>query len=200
MRGSIVIALFFAAGVAAGHWGLLPRQIDAGGLCFPVLCLLIFFVGTGIGSDTGLVKAFRRLSPGLALLPAVSMLGTLAASAAVGLLSGRHSVSEWMAVGSGFGYYSLSSVIISECKGAELGTVALLSNVVREMTTLLFAPLLARVFGTLAPIAAAGATAMDTSLPVITRTCGQQYAPVAIYSGVVTDFCVPFLVTLFCSM
>lgn len=62
------------------------------------------------------------------------------------------------------------------------------------------APLLVRLFGTLAPIAAAGATAMDTTLPVISRTCGPRLVPVSIYCGMATDFSVPFLVTLFCSM
>ena len=40
--------------------------------------------------------------------------------------------------GSGFGYYSLSSIFITEYKGAELGTIALLSNISREIITLLF--------------------------------------------------------------
>ena len=79
-----------------------------------------------------------------------------------------------------------------------LGSVALLCNVVREVIVLLGAPLLVRLFGSLAPIAAAGATAMDTTLPIISRACGPQYAPVSIYSGMVSDFSVPFLVTFFC--
>ena len=45
-----------------------------------------------------------------------------------------------MAVGAGFGYYSLSSIFITEYKGPELGTIALLSNITREIITLLFAP------------------------------------------------------------
>ena len=104
-----------------------------------------------------------------------------------------------MAVGSGFGYYSLSSILITESKGAELGTIALLSNIIREIITLLFAPLLVRFFGNLAPISAGGATTADTTLPIITRYSGQKYAMLSIYHGFVVDFSVPFLVTLFCS-
>lgn len=58
--------------------------------------------------------------------------------------------------GIGFGYYSLSSIFITEYKGTELGTIALLSNIVREMITLLLSPLLVKVAGPLAPIAAGG--------------------------------------------
>ena len=100
----------------------------------------------------------------------------------------------------GFGYYSLSGILITGSKGAELGTVALLSNIIRELLTLLGAPLLARWFGSLAPIAAGGATTADTTLPVITRTCGDELAVVSIYHGMVVDFSVPFLVTFFCSL
>ena len=105
-----------------------------------------------------------------------------------------------MAVGSGFAYYSLSSVIITEYKGAELGTVALIANIVREFLTLVAAPLLVRWFGTLAPMAAGGATTADVTLPVITRYSGEKYSVLSIYHGFVVDFTVPFLVTFFCSL
>ena len=107
---------------------------------------------------------------------------------------------DCMAVGSGFGYYSLSSIFITQYKGPELGTIALLSNITREIITLLCAPLLVRWFGNLAPISAGGATTMDTTLPIITRYAGQQFVVVSIFHGFVTDFSVPFLVTFFCSI
>lgn len=65
--------------------------------------------------------------------------------------------------GIGFGYYSLSSIFITEYKGTELGTIALLSNIVREMITLLLSPLLVKVAGPLAPIAAGGVLECRTS-------------------------------------
>ena len=65
--------------------------------------------------------------------------------------------------GIGFGYYSLSSIFITEYKGTELGTIALLSNIVREMITLLLSPLLVKVAGPLAPIAAGGVHEFGTS-------------------------------------
>ena len=186
----------FPAGIVLGRLHAVPSTADLDAISLGVLCTLIFFVGYGIGNDTTMLARFRSLSPGLALLPAVSILGSLA----VAMLAGGHSPAEWLAVGSGMGYYSISSVLITGYRVTELGTIALLSNIVREMIALLGAPLLVRLFGTLAPIAAAGATAMDTTLPVISRTCGPRLVPVSIYCGMATDFSVPFLVTLFCSM
>ena len=130
----------------------------------------------------------------------MTILGTLSAAAAISLLFPHRSAADCMAVGAGFGYYSLSSIFITEYKGPELGTIALLSNIMREIITLLCAPLLVRWFGNLAPISAGGATTMDTTLPIITRYAGQKFVVVSIFHGFVVDFSVPFLVTFFCSL
>ena len=103
-------------------------------------------------------------------------------------------------MGSGFGYYSLSSILITEYRGPELGTVALLANIIREVVTLLGAPLLVRFFGPLTPISCGGATTMDTTLPIITRTSGQDFVILSLFHGFLVDFSVPFLVTFFCSL
>ena len=200
MKGSLPIVLFFVLGVICGRAGVFPEELSQNDGSLVVLCALIFCVGVTIGGDTATLAKFRTLNPGLLLLPVASVAGMMGGCLVVSLVLGGHTLSDWLAVGSGMGYYSLSSVIITECRGAELGTVALLSNIVREMVTLLLAPLLVRFFGTLAPIAAAGATAMDTTLPIITRVCGARYVPVSVYCGMVTDFSVPFLVTLFFSL
>lgn len=194
MRGSLIIIGFFLLGVACGVAHLVPAWITD--YNFYVLCALLFAVGMSVGIDGSMAQRFRALNPRLAWLPVCSILGTLAGSVVAWLLVPRE-VTEVLAVGSGFGYYSLSSILITEYSGAELGTVALLANITRELFTLLAAPLMVRFFGTLAPIAAGGATAMDTTLPIISQTAGREYVPVSIYCGFVTDFSVPFLVTLF---
>ena len=107
---------------------------------------------------------------------------------------------DCMAVGAGFGYYSLSSIFITEYKGPELGTIALLSNIMREIIALLCAPLLVKYFGQLAPISVGGATTMDTTLPIITGYSGKEFIIISIFHGFVVDFSVPFLVTFLCSI
>ena len=81
-----------------------------------------------------------------------------------------------------------------------MGTVALLANIMREIITLLGAPLMVKWFGKLAPISAGGATSMDTTLPIITKCSGESFTILSIFHGFVVDFSVPFLVTLFCSL
>ena len=199
MKGSLIIVGFFLLGMGAGRWCGLPSDWPLADVSFITLCALMACVGFSVGHDPDTLARFRALNPGLALLPLCTIVGTLAGCAAASLLT-PHSAAEGMAVGAGFGYYSLSSILITGSKGAALGTAALISNIIREIITLLCAPLLARWFGTLAPIAAGGATTADTTLPVIIRSSGNDMAVVSIYHGFVVDFSVPFLVTFLCSL
>lgn len=199
MKGSLIIVGFFLLGTLCGMFHLLPSDLSQSNISFYALCALMFSVGISIGNDPQTLRNFRSLNPRLVLLPVATILGTLSAAAFVSLILPHRSASECMAIGSGMGYYSLSSIFITQYKGPELGTLALLSNILREIMTLLCAPLLVRWFGNLAPISAGGATTMDTTLPIITRTAGQQFVIVSIFHGFITDFSVPFLVTFFCS-
>ena len=200
MKGSLIIVSFFVLGVLCGVFQWVPSEWFSGDLSFYALCGLMFSVGLSIGHDPQTVQNFRTLNPRLMWLPVCTILGTLSAAALISLLFSHRTLPECMAIGSGFGYYSLSSIFITEYKGAELGTVALLSNIAREIMTLLCAPLMVRWFGNLAPISSGGATTMDTTLPIITQCAGQRFVIVSIFHGFVVDFSVPFLVTFFCSI
>lgn len=200
MKDSLVIILFFAAGILCGVFDILPLEKVDGNLAMYALYALIFCVGFSVGNNPDMVRNFKKLNPSLILLPLATILGTLAASALLGLVLPGRSVPETMAVGSGFAYYSLSSVIITGYKGAELGTVALVSNIIREFVTLVAAPLLVRWFGALAPISAGGATTADVTLPAVIGSSGEKYMVLSVYHGFAVDFTVPFLVTFFCSI
>lgn len=112
----------------------------------------------------------------------------------------QYLLTDCLAVGSGFAYYSLSSVFITEMRGAELGTVALLSNIFREILALLVIPPMARTLNPLAAVSMGGATTFDTSLPVIMQSAGKDFLVVAAFHGLTLDFSVPLFVTLFCNI
>lgn len=201
MKSSLVIVSFFIIGTLVGVSGIVPECVASGtDVGFYALCALMFFVGVSVGGDSSVLGRIRSVSPRLLLLPFVTVAGTLGGVAVAGMLLPNRSLADCLAVGSGFGYYSLSSIFITEYRGAELGTVALLANISRELLTLLCAPLLVRWFGKLAPISAGGATTMDTTLPVITRYSGNAYVVLSVFHGFVVDFSVPFLVSFFCSL
>ena len=112
-------------------------------------------------------------------MPLTVVLGSLSGTAIISALLSHINVLEAMAVGAGFGYYSLSSIFISQMYSQELGVIALLSNIFREIITLLAVPILVKYFGKLAGIATGGATAMDTTLPVIVKFTGKDYGIIA---------------------
>ena len=208
MKGSLIVVGFFAVGCLLGWGGWLPRAVVESDIAVYVLYLLMFQVGISIGSDKQLKEILRSIRPKLLLVPLATISGTLLFSALVSLLISRWGVADCLAVGSGFAYYSLSSILITELKeptlgeslAAELGTIALIANIFREIFALLGAPLFVKLFGRLSPICAGGATTMDTTLPIITRCCGKDLVFVSIFHGILVDLSVPFLVSFFCSL
>ena len=200
MKGSLIIVGCFALGIITGLTKLLPTKVIDSDLSYYALCALMFCVGISIGNDSKTLKSFRQISPKFMLLPLLTIAGTLAGCLAVAWLLPERHLTSCLAISSGLGYYSLSGIFITEMRGAELGTIALLANIIREIITLLCAPLLRKWFGPLAPISAGGATSMDTTLPIITQTAGKEFTIISIMHGFLTDFSVPFLVTFFCSI
>ena len=200
MKGSLIIVSFFILGVLAKLGGVMPDDFAADEVSMYALYALMFLVGMSVGSDTQALKDLKKMNLKVLWVPAVTIVGTLAGCAVVSLFLPHRTLWNCLAVGSGFGYYSLSSIFITEYVGAELGTVALVSNIMRELMTLLAAPLLVMAFGRLAPICAGGATTMDTTLPVIARFSGKEWVVVSMFHGFLVDFSVPFLVTFFCSL
>lgn len=200
MKGSLIIVGFFILGIICGlmHW--LPDLNAWGNVSYITLCALLFSVGITVGNNTTLLKTFTSLDRRLMLLPLMTIVGTLAATAIASIGLPHRSLTDCLAIGSGFGYYSLSSIFVTQYRGPELGTIALLANIIREVFTLLGAPLLVRYFGPLSPISCGGATTMDTTLPIITRTSGEEFVILSLFHGFVVDFSVPFLVTFFCDL
>ena len=94
----------------------------------------------------------------------------------------------------GYGFYSMSSIVISELKNPYLGSVALFNDLFREI----FAILLMYSIGWRYPrsaISAAGATSMDVTLPMIKQSCGNDFIPHAMLSGFILSILAPLAVS-----
>ncbi|MCS4227642.1 lysine exporter LysO family protein [Sphingobacterium sp. BIGb0165] len=198
MKSSLIILAFFIVGVFVGFKGIIPAELLKEEWNTYVLYALMLLVGVTIGYDRELLISLRKVNLSIVLVPLATIVGTLLGTFIVSFFIRDWNAAESMAVGSGFGYYSLSSIFITQYKGVTLGTIALMSNLMRELMALLMAPLARKWFGPLAPISVAGATSMDTALPIITQYSGKQYVLVAIIHGILIDLSVPFLVTFFC--
>ncbi len=194
MKNSLIIVGFFAFGILGGVYNVVPKVFIETDFSVYALYILMFLVGVGIGSDKKAWQILKRANWKIALVPCTVIVGTFLGVTIVSLFIDI-GLRESLAVGAGFGYYSLSSIFITKISGEALGVVALISNIAREITTLLITPLFVKYFGKLAPIASGGATSMDTTLPIITKFVGKEYAIISVFSGIVLTILVPFLVT-----
>jgi uncharacterized membrane protein YbjE (DUF340 family) len=97
---------------------------------------------------------------------------------------------------SGFGWYSLSSVLIAEHGLVLVALLAFIHNVTRELLAILTAPFAARINPYL-PVYLGGATSMDVMLPFVQRYSGRAYTLVSFYSGMVCSLAVIPLVQMF---
>lgn len=196
MRSSLIIVAFFICGTLCGVFSLLPGFITKTNLENYALYVLMFFVGISIGADKNAWKIIKNARFKILLVPLSVLIGTFLGVGIFSLFLSDITMRESLAVGAGFGYYSLSSIFISQISGKTLGIIALLANIFREIITLLLTPFFAKYLGKLAPIASGGATSMDTTLPVITKFLGKEYAIISVCSGTILTILVPFLVTL----
>ncbi|CCX48543.1 putative surface protein [Bacteroides sp. CAG:927] len=207
MKGSLIVALMFASGIAVGYFGLCPAGVDYAQLALYVLYLLIAFVGWEFGRHQ-VERAFANVSWSVLLLPIVTVVCSLVFALLAGLLMGIYTPSDYLALGSGLGYYSLSSMLILDYMrdksggeiAGELAAIALLTNIMREMMALLLAPWFKRWFGSYAPISAAGVTSLDVCLPIIACCCGPEIVGVSVLHGVVLEMSIPALVWICCQL
>lgn len=161
-----------------------------------LLCLILFLVGIDIGRNKEkIVSHFKDIGINIIILPLSIIMGTLLGSLLASFITGLK-IREALAVGAGFGWYSLSAIIISKIYSYDLGIIAFLSNVIREVLSILFIPLIAKHIGKMETIASAGATAMDTTLPLITKFTDSETAVLSFITGVILSSLVPVLIPI----
>ena len=117
MKNSLIILLCFAAGVLCSYWGIIPECDDS--LSLYILYVMMFLVGIGLGSDlTALSAPIKKYKFQILLIPLSTIVGTIAACCLFSLFC-PVPLRETVAIGCGFGYYSLSAILLNELAGAE---------------------------------------------------------------------------------
>jgi uncharacterized membrane protein YbjE (DUF340 family) len=195
MKGSLIILSIFVLGILAGLTRLMPETINYNNLSIYILYGLMLLVGISLGMDGHIRNQIRLMKLKILLVPITTVVGTAIGILLYQLFFTFPVKADLYAIGAGFGYYSFSSIYISKVSGESMGIIALLANIFREVLTLVFAPLIAKYFGKIAPIAAGGATTSDTTLPVILKYSGKEYVLSSIVNGVILTLLVPFLIT-----
>lgn len=175
----------------------LPETIKIDGLFSLVLPILLFSVGLSLGNINiiHLVRTNRRFL----LLPVLSFLGSCVLVILYALIFSRDLKGTLLA-GSAMGFYSLPAILVSTKYSVLAGSLVLLTNMIRESITIVFAPMIVRLFGKQSIVAVGGATTMDVSLAMIKEVAGNEYVPIAILNGLLLTIGVPFITTLFINL
>ncbi len=161
------------------------------------LYVLLFFTGIDIGKKN-IFEEVKSIKLFFVLIPFSIVLGSLIGSYVLGLIL-NYPMNESTAVGAGFGWYSLSAIIISPYSGT-LAALAFLSNVIREVLAIISIPFVAKYIGYEEAIGPAGAAAMDTLLPIVSRNTNARTAILSFTTGVILSTLVPILVPLLLSL
>lgn len=190
------ILLVLAVGVLSGLFIIPDSLYDSTGILLDVgLCMLLFSVGVDIGSNKDIFKNLKNVGFKLLIVPAATVLGSLFGGILCSILF-KMNLFGSLAVASGFTWYTLSAIIITPVS-AELGTIAFLTNVFREIIAFISIPFIAKHIGYLETIAVGGAISMDTGLPIITRNTSQEVVIISFISGIIISLMVPILVPIF---
>ncbi len=163
-----------------------------------VLKIMLICVGLSMGlSDLAVLRSIRQ--PLFLALPLVTALASIGGGLLAAMLWGM-SPAQGGALSGGFGWYSLSAVLIADAGHDVLGATAFLANLFREALAILSIGFLQAAGKPLAGISAAGATSMDVCLPPIALHKHGIYTAPSVYHGFVLSLLVPLIVPIFLAM
>lgn len=159
-----------------------------------LLYVLLFLIGCQLRQGNHRLRKLFLNTQGV-IIALVTIITTLFAGWLGSLILGLN-WNQGLAVVSGFGWYSLSGILITGLGDPVLGTTAFLLDLAREILALILIPFLARLNSHMS-VGYSGATAMDFTLPILGKFHGAQIIPVCIASGFIMSILVPILIPLF---
>ncbi|AHG62484.1 lysine exporter LysO family protein [Advenella mimigardefordensis] len=159
------------------------------------LYILLFLIGTDLAHTPLQRNAIR---PAMFTVPLVVAMVSLLAGALIAWATDTD-IRHGLLLASGFGWFSLSGVLVTARLGEFYGATALLTDLFRELLSIIVL-FFAGARYPLAGIGAAGATAMDTTLPIVRKTTGASFLVTALFSGMVLSLAAPFLLSYVLSL
>lgn len=105
-------------------------------------------------------------------------------------------LNEALSVAGGLGWYSLSGAAVSRLAGPELGSIAFLASLMREILAFFLIGVTARRANAYTAIAPAAATSEDTTLPMLIRYTNEETVVFAVVNGILCSAAVPVIIAL----
>ena len=190
----IIVSCTVIVGILLGYFTKSYINFDISLLIQFGLYLLLFFIGIDIGKNDNILNDLKKLNKKVLFLPFITIISSLAGGAVASILLSL-SVGESVAISAGMGWYSFSAIELSKIS-VELGGIAFLSNIFRELLAIFLIPIIAKKIGSFESVSVAGATAMDSVLPIINRSNPAEISIISFYSGLVISIVVPILIPI----
>jgi uncharacterized membrane protein YbjE (DUF340 family) len=187
-----IIPLSIISGILIGYF-ILSNNIKYVLDYFLIFSLIFLYMGVGInlGVNRKVFKYIKLIGLKVAFIPLAIFIGSLIG----GLLSGLMldiPINISVISASGMSYYSITGAYMTQVYGIEAGTYGFMVNVMREFLTVLLLPFLVKISNG-SPIAGGAAGNMDTMLVPVTKFVGVELGLVALITGVILTFTVPFI-------
>ncbi len=196
----IAAVLCLVVGVACGQLFFGPKTVDFFvNLSDYALIVLMLSVGISVGENKILFRKMREYNVRVMVIPAGIVVGSLIGGV-IGSFVLNMPLRESLCISAGMGWYSLSGVLLTDLISAEIGTIAFLSNILREILTFMLIPILAKCLNGYTAIAPAGATSSDTSLSIIMKYTNEEVAMMAVINGVLCTSFIPVLINFIYSI
>ena len=190
----IAVSCAVIVGILLGYFTKSYINLDISLLIQFGLYLLLFFIGIDIGKNDNILNDLKKLNKKVLFLPFITIISSLAGGAVASILLSL-SIGESVAISAGMGWYSFSAIELSKVS-VELGGIAFLSNIFRELLAIFLIPIIAKKIGSFESVSVAGATAMDSVLPIINKSNPAEISIISFYSGLVISIVVPILIPI----
>ena len=161
-----------------------------------LLLLFMFLIGLDL-AYTPLDRSWLNWK--ILLVPVACIIGSLLGALASALIIKHVLLKDLIMLSQGYGFYSMTGIVVTEIKNAQLGSIALMNDLFREIFAILFMYMIGWRYPRSA-ISSAGATAMDVTLPMVKQACGNDFIPHAMVSGFVLSILAPIAVSILAAL
>lgn len=188
--GAIILGLI--VGLVANQYIHVPEHLAEIALVILLACVGLQLRASGVHLKAVLLNRYG-------LILSVFFVISSFAGGIIGALILKMPITHGLAISSGFGWYSLSTIILQDAHGPILGSIAFFNDLFREFFAFMIIPLIMARYP-LSAVGSGGATSLDFVLPVIQRTGGSQVVPIAISFGFITNILAPIFLVFFANL
>ena len=184
-----VVVLGFLLGLTG--WSFLQHATEASEY---TLIFLLFLIGIQLRNNGMTLKQIVLNRRGM--IVAIVVVASSMVAGVINAVILDLPLKTGLAMASGFGWYSLSGILLTESFGPVIGSAAFFNDLARELIAIMLIPGLVRRSRSTA-LGLCGATSMDFTLPVLQRSGGLELVPAAIVHGFILSLLVPVLMAFF---